>query len=390
MADKNEANNEAASPDSSEQLPSSEVVTEAEATEQQEPETPVTQGRPSRLPMLLVLFLLFPLLAASAGLAWLGHEKAADLDARLQQLTRQLEQQPNSDEIARLDAGLQALQTVKERQQDQDTAFKAQQDQLRQHQEAVRELHEDLLKASEPKPRDWQLAEVEYLLRLANQRLQLEEDIEGALTLFRTASVRLQQAQVPGTLAVRQALQDNIETLEALEPLDRVSLALQLQRLADRAARLEVQPLSEAPTLDGQALKPQGEGLQTWYERLWQEIKSLVVIRTRELPLDPLPYAEDERLLKQQLASLLNQAAWAGLRGKEALYQQSLEGVALRLQAFDLEDATNLAFQTELKALQQISVSKQLPSVETSLDRLQNFIAERYGRLLPVPEEGVE
>ena len=41
--------------------------------------------------------------------------------------------------------------------------------------------------APAPAPRDWQLTEVEYLLRLANHRLRLERDADGATALLSSA-----------------------------------------------------------------------------------------------------------------------------------------------------------------------------------------------------------
>ncbi|WP_114416812.1 uroporphyrinogen-III C-methyltransferase [Marinospirillum perlucidum] len=338
----------------------------------------------------LVVFLLILLFALIAGLSWLGYQKYLQFQQELSSLHQQVETKPNQDQVEELALSLQQLESLEANQQRFNQQLDLYHQQVQENQLEFEALHADLLKASEPKPKDWQLAEVEYLLRLANQRLQLERDVTGALTLFKTAQVRLQTAEVAGTLAIRNQLQEEIAQLQELQVIDRVSLALELQSLADQALTLKVQPLPQAPSLDMQAAVEAGSEELAWYEIFWQEIKSLVVIKKRELPVEPLPFTRDEVLLRQQISSLLQQASWAGLRGEADLYQQSLAGVARRLQAFDLDLQQNQAFVEAVEQLQQEAVTQELPDVEGSLDRLQAFIAERYGRLLPVAEDPEE
>ena len=343
----------------------------------------------SKWPLALALLLTLIALVATGTLAWLGHEKSQQLETQLSRMSQAINSKPDQEAVEQLRGSLQALDEIQNNQRQQAENLAAYRENVREHQQQFQELHDDLLKASEPKPRDWQLAEVEYLLRLANQRLQLEEDVAGALTLFKTAEQRLKAAQVPGTLAIRQELQRDIAELEELRLLDRVSLAMELQSLADKALTLRVQPLTAAPSLDLDATTDR-QSNQPWYWNLWQEIKGLVVIKQRELPLEPLPFAEDELALRHQISSLMQQASWAALRARENLYQQSLERVVTRLQAFDLEAADNQAYLNRVTELQAEQVDQALPSVEGSLDRLQTFIAERYGRLLPLLEEEQE
>lgn len=363
---------------------------EAESADASEatPEPPPPPAAASKGIGLLAAFLAVIALAAIAGLGWLGYERSEQLNRQLAAVERSLDSKPDQDQVAELRDSLDQLSRLDSEQNQLKERLESYQQEVQQHQEKLDALHADLLKASEPKPRDWQLAEVEYLLRLANQRLQLEDDLPGALTLFKTAQQRLKAAQVPGTLAVRQALASDIAELESLKVIDRVSLALDLQALADRVLRLEIQPLTEAPAL---SLDRSDEAAsQPWYQLLWEEIKSLVVIRSRDLPLEPLPFAEDEQALKYQISSLLQQAAWASLRGKEDLYQQSLERATERFLAFDQEVSSHREIKQQLQDFKATPVRQEQPRVETSLDRLQTFIAERYQRLLPVMEDALE
>lgn len=324
--------------------------------------------------LLFLLFLLILLaFAGTAGLGWLGYQQ-------IEGLQKQLADRPTHQQLRAPLNNLNAIDDLKERQLYLQQTSSS-------HRLELADIQQALAKSSDPKPRDWQLAEVEYLLRLANQRLQLEDDVESALTIMRTADQRLRQANVAGTLGIRSYLLEDIEKLKALPKLDRISMALSLQSLADKALTLKVQGLSEVPALDLEAIIQFDNDLK-WYEHLWQEVRGLVIVRKRELPIEALPFAEDELVLRHQLSALLLQASWAALRSEQPLYDASLTAAAKRLTGFDASQPEIADFMQEFSALAQQPVKQKLPDTETSLNSLQDFIAERYNLELPLEVEG--
>lgn len=348
---------------------------QAEKQPKPKPNAPSQQKSSGFLALIFLLVLLT--LAGTAALGWLGYQQLIALQQELAARPTQQELQASLQELN----ALAALPSIKHQQQ-------ALKEITENHQFQLIDIQKTLVKSSEPKPRDWQLAEVEYLLRLANQRLKLEEDIDGALTLLKTAEQRLKQANVPGTLGVRSHLLEDIEELESLTKLDKVSLALNLQKLADKALSLKVQNLPEVPSLNLTTVT-QPESELNWYQSLWQEIRSLVIVRKRELPIEALPFAEDELALRHQLSALLLQASWAALRGEQELYTSSLAGANKRLVAFDIKQPDVVSFSEQLQTLVDQPIQLVLPETETSLDSLQAFIAQRYKLQLPVMQESL-
>lgn len=345
---------------------------------EEETAAPVSNRTGKAAVWLSSLLALVALLIA-VGVAWLGHQQAQESGQQINRLQQELQQRPTRQQLQEPLAALSSLNQLQQSQQQLS-------EQTLTHQQQLKDMQLALTKASEPRPRDWQLAEVEYLLRLANQRLQLEEDIPGALTLFQTAEQRLKTADVPGTLSIRSLLLDDIAKLKSATTIDRVSLALELQDMADEALLLQVQPLPEAPVIQLDQLVDSSSD-QTWYQRLWQEIRSLVVVRKRELPVQALPFTEDELALRHQLSALLLQASWAGLRAEDALYLQSLARAEKRLQGFDQQATASQQMLKRVQQLQQQSIKQTLPDTESSLDSLQTFIAQRYSAPLPVAPE---
>lgn len=338
-------------------------------------------NKSSRLLLLLFLLILVAFLG-TATLGWLGYQQVISLQ-------KQLAERPTHQQLKAPLNHLTAISGLKEQQQSLQEALNQQQLKLSNQELNLTDLQQALLKSKDPKPRDWQLAEVEYLLRLANQRLQLEGDVNGALTLFKTAEQRLKQANVPGTLGVRGYLLEDIEELKALPKLDKVSMALSLQELADKALTLQVKRFTDAPSLNLETVSQLSNEVN-WYQHLWQEIRSLVVVRQRELPIEALPFTDDELALRHQLSALLLQASWAALSSEQPLYDTSLTAAAKRLSGFDANQPAVADFIQQLSKLAKQPVQQKLPTTETSLDSLQAFIAQRYRLQLPLTSEAIQ
>src|SRR5690606_13583940 len=73
---------------------------------------------------------------------------------------------------------------------------------------------------------DWQLAEADYLLRLANQRLMLEQDSRAALGLLQQVDTIVRDGDLPHLYGVRQQLARDITELKLAENVDREGIYL--------------------------------------------------------------------------------------------------------------------------------------------------------------------
>src|SRR5689334_2728233 len=78
---------------------------------------------------------------------------------------------------------------------------------------------------------EWQLAEIEQVLAIAQQQLQLSGNVRAALLALQLAEGRLSRADRPQFLPVRRALSRDIERLKSLPTLDVPGLSLALDRL---------------------------------------------------------------------------------------------------------------------------------------------------------------
>jgi uroporphyrin-III C-methyltransferase len=350
-----------------------------------EPARPPAAPVPGRTALVLALLalVLALALAVAAFFTWQELERLAG--TRLQDL-QQLETRSAGiegrvqDTVRRLD-GIQA-----EVDRELDAAQREQQAalaRLDQTQQAV-ERSVSQLRAQLGRSQDgWLLAEVEYLLRIANQRLLLQRDVTTALAALQAADARLHDLSDPGYLAVREALAREIAALQAVPRLDRGGLALKLASLEARVEELRPAgarylPPAERDGEDGRSLTA-----SDWREVpgiVWQAVRRLLVVRSHAEPATPMLPPEQEYFLDQNLRLALEAARIALLQADAEQYRVSLERAQGWLQRhFDAGHPATVSMANELFHLQQQDIRPPLPDISGSLRLLR--------QRLPAPVE---
>jgi uroporphyrin-3 C-methyltransferase len=246
---------------------------------------------------------------------------------------------------------------------------------------------------------DWMLAEAEYLLRLANQRLQLEQDSRGALAMLEAADAVLVETGNPYYNPVRADIAAEILALASVPATDVTGAIKRLQALQDALSKFDWVPTqrfvaaeASAETV-GSALSADGEAALAeptpWYQHLYQEmlegVGKVIRIRQHDMPLDA-PVSPDQLYYLQQNSRLmLEQAQVALLRQEQALYQRSLARVQDWLNQYLVNDsAESKAVRQSLAQLASWDVAPVAPDISGSLMRLQRLLEEhRRGQFLP-------
>ena len=241
---------------------------------------------------------------------------------------------------------------------------------------------------------DWRLAEVEYLLRLANQRILISKDAQTALNLLQAADQIVLELGNPQLFTLREAIANDTAAIAMVGALDLDGVFLKLAAQArhiDKLLLLRVpeftaQPASPTHVFPGASEPAVPVSLtESWIARLreiaqstWAEMKSLVVIQQRGSDIKPLLPPEQQYYLRNNLRLLINQAQLALLDGRAIPYRESLiEAVGLLETYFPLEQAANQQMASELTALATLSVTADYPDVSDSLTAINAFIAEQ-------------
>lgn len=232
---------------------------------------------------------------------------------------------------------------------------------------------------------DWRLAEAQYLLRLANQRVLMEQRPEGALTLMRSADKVLAELDDVSLYKLRQTIAQDIAKLEAVPKLDVEGSYLRLAALINQTSELPTLSLEQQRQLPQllQEITPEAvdetlkQDIQSAFGRAMSSLENLVVIQQHDRPVEPLLSPEQGHYLRQNLQLLLEQAQLALLRQQQSIYETSLtRSIELLTRFFDIDNSATAALKDALEQLKTLQVAPQMPSISSSLEALQQHMAE--------------
>lgn len=216
---------------------------------------------------------------------------------------------------------------------------------------------------------DWKLAETEYLLRLANQRVYLQQELSAAHGLFDAANQVLADLDDPALLVVREQIAKEMLLLGQHSQLDRQGIYTQLQAIK-QLIHDGIQP----PQAFKQAQNDNKAPIEE--QNLWQQILSLVSVRQRDQAFNAPLTNTQYQLLEHNLNLMLEQAQWAVLKADNSLYQNSLK----HAQAWITENLRHGKAETlaqQIAELASINVELTTPDVSQSLRVLRQIIQDR-------------
>lgn len=329
----------------------------------------------------MAIVLVIILAVALTFIAWQGWQRLESQQQRINELAQQAEgsatQQAVSDLEARFDSGEaerdEALQSNLDELRDEFASYRSDVD------DTLGQVLDQLSQEQETDDRDWLHAEAAYLLRLANQRLQLEGDVEGSAALLRTADARLVDADNPALTTVRGEIASELAALDAVPQVDRTGLYLALNAQQERISGLRLsQEIEERAVTSGIEQPPTGT-FQRQLARFGQELKDLVVIRHHDEALEALVTPEQESYLRQSLRLVLEQSQLALLNEEQELYEASIDKALELLNGYydtSREEAQSVI--SRLQELQQAQVKPELPDISASQQELARFIENRY------------
>lgn len=335
------------------------------------------------LSLLLVLILA---VAIGAGAYWLWpqwqqlQQQTITLQQNQQRLVEQGRQQQDSSTqlLQQLQSDQQQWQTQLERSQQQ-----KQQQLLAQNEAQIQALRQLVQERDSAPPRHWVLAEVEYLLRLAAQKVWLEQDFSTARALLSSADEKLAQLAEPSLVLVRQAIAADTEQLGRITVPDVSKAYVQLQQLQKQAMNL---PLKLQVTADTKNSAPSSE-LKNWRETLafhWHNTWQGLLNPRSAVPEDYFDLTHEQQLmLRIALQQQLQLAQLALMQRQQPLYVAALQQTSDKLQRyFNADDVGVQQFSSVLTELAEVEAS--LPSVKvlTSLAQLKQYQQQLAGESL--------
>lgn len=233
---------------------------------------------------------------------------------------------------------------------------------------------------------DWKLAEAEYLLRLANQRLLMENDASNALALAQATDRILNNLNDSDLFPVRRALARDINALKLADEVDKEGIYLQLMALSEQLDQLPlIEAMQRGEQINGDLkTEPPGPEAGTWtkikynvgqsFQRMQDKLGDHLRIRRHEKPIEALATPAEQFYLRQNLRLMLEQAQVALLRDQPEIFATNLERAADWLKRYYTLNPKTQTVQDELLELAEASISQTLPDLSEPLSRLQDHI----------------
>lgn len=377
-----------------------EKAVDAELLELEQPETSPPPKNTAKLALLVSVIAMIVVIVLS-WFGWKAWQTLEQLNSQNASLTQSLQNQTDnmrsvSAQAERVDDLLQSQEGLRDRLGEVETALGestatsdaigGQVSQLKGQISAVQKGASEIsAKLGSNSRRAWLEAEVEFLLRIANQALLFKADHASAIRALEAADERLVTLDDPGFYKVREAIASEISAINNASRPDTVGMALSLagaiegvvdlplyNATPDQFKRAEDQVLAEEPT------QVEERTLKSFANDIWAQFKQLVAVRRDDAPYQPLLTADQTTNLYSNLELKLEAARVALLRGDKVLFDQSLDMADQWLANwFDTGSNAVSVLRQRIEALKEQPMIIETPDISTSLQRLVDVMESR-------------
>lgn len=245
----------------------------------------------------------------------------------------------------------------------------------RDQQEVLQTLYDQLAEDRE----ETVLAEVEQLVTIANQQLQLSNNIKAALLAMQAAEKHLEPIHLPRANQLREVIGNDIQMLREYPQTDMLEVSADLDRLNMLCTNLpliserknNIDPVDTKQNLD--EVTKFGK-MQRFAYAVWDDMKQLVTIERMDKPEPPLLTASHSFYLRENLKLRLITARIAFLQHDETSYNADLSTVKDWLNRyFDTKHPNAENALTIIAALQANKIAIEMPQLKESIEAIARY-----------------
>jgi uncharacterized protein HemX len=224
---------------------------------------------------------------------------------------------------------------------------------------------------------DWLIADAEYLLSVAGQRLHLMGDVETTREALEAADQRLRESGDAAAFKVRDEIAKELTSLRSIPVIDLVGMYAKLQSLSSRVNNLTLflpyqgKPVSKSSEHDKHPApsKTSSDLLNV----VLKQLDGYVTVRHTEQPIKAILTTEEAQFIRQQLSLKLEMIKLALVQKNQPLYQASLEDALAWLDKNFNKNAETQLFISELNQLNATKLNAQMPDISLSLKMLRDI-----------------
>jgi uroporphyrin-3 C-methyltransferase len=336
----------------------------------------------NKAPLALSVVAIAIALAAGIGLYSLVKQQGANQTSASDALVNQVTALQKAQESQKSE-----LEGVIKQQAEQLTVAKQQQDALHKQ---LDELQQKVATISGSDAKTWQLAQADFLVKLAGRKLWSDQDVTSAAALLKSADASLADMNDPSLITARRAITDDIASLSAVTQVDYDGIILKVNQLSNQIDNLRLADNTDDDSPMDEDSSELSSSLGEWrvnLQKSWQSfMDSFITIRRRDETAVPLLAPNQDVYLRENIRSRLLVAAQAVPRHQEQTYKQALDNVSTWVRAYyDTDDATTKAFLDELDSLSQQNINMDVPETLQSQPILEKLMQTRVRNLLSQP-----
>ena len=185
----------------------------------------------------------------------------------------------------------QQIDLLKKQQSESTTKNEEHIQKIHTEQENLRNNLTNIVRNNEHLRNDWLMAEAEYLVQVANHRLLLEKDVATASVALKAADARLAEVADPALLKIRKILAKDLQILNNIPTIDLAGLSVSLSAMSNDIPNLPLNTpdpkTHKLNTTEKTQASSEVKSIKDLPAAIWKDIKSLVVIRNHQKPLEP-------------------------------------------------------------------------------------------------------
>jgi len=211
---------------------------------------------------------------------------------------------------------------------------------------------------------DWLIADAEYLLSVANERLHLIGDTHTTMEALEAADQRLRESGDTGVIKVREKIAEEITIIKNITVPDIIGIYVAIQSQQDHVDQLTLLlPFAgKAPTAAPKENASEDKGL----------LDSLG-IKYSEQPIEEILTAEEAKFIYEQLRVKLEMAQLALVQHNEVMFQSTLADAKKWVEQHFTKNTASSNFIAELDKYSAIKIHGDFPDISLSLKMLKDI-----------------
>lgn len=225
---------------------------------------------------------------------------------------------------------------------------------------------------------DWLIADAEYLLSVANERLHLIGDINTTREALEAADQRLRESGDAAAFKVREQIAREIAVIRSLAVPDVVGMYASIQTLAGQVDKLALvlpysgKPLGSSPP-EASPDSDKSEKSSDLLDSALTGLEGIVTIRHTDQPIKEILTPEEAQFIREQLRVKLEMIKLALVQHNEALYQSSIADAKNWIEKHFAQNDDTKKFSADLDKMSAIKIRSQFPDISLSLKMLRDI-----------------